>query len=102
LGAREERARSFRGWLSFASPSSPSSAADDTRAHRPPLLPPKVGAIVAAWERHVAGGLDENTLVLFLSDHGDALGDHFLWRKARTPRAMNGHVLRMSARYHDE
>ena len=27
-------------------------------------------------------GLAENTLVIFLSDHGDMLGDHHLWRKS--------------------
>ncbi|HUU53698.1 MAG TPA: arylsulfatase [Armatimonadota bacterium] len=26
-------------------------------------------------------GIDDNTLILFTSDHGDMLGDHHLWRK---------------------
>jgi arylsulfatase A-like enzyme len=38
----------------------------------------QIGLILGALERR--GWLD-NTLVLYLSDHGDMLGDHSLWRK---------------------
>jgi len=38
----------------------------------------QIGRILAALEAR--GGL-ENTLVMYLSDHGDMLGDHHLWRK---------------------
>jgi len=38
----------------------------------------QIGRILAALETR--GGL-ENTLVMYLSDHGDMLGDHHLWRK---------------------
>ncbi len=38
----------------------------------------QVGRILAALEKRQ---LLENTLIFFLSDHGDMLGDHHLWRK---------------------
>ncbi len=40
----------------------------------------QVGAILSSWRRHVDSELS-HTLVLFTADHGDALGDHLLWRK---------------------
>ena len=40
----------------------------------------QIGAILGSWRRHVDSELSR-TLVLFASDHGDALGDHLLWRK---------------------
>ena len=40
----------------------------------------QVGAILSSWRRHVDPELS-HTLVLFVADHGDALGDHLLWRK---------------------
>ena len=42
----------------------------------------QVGAILRAWRRHVDDTPAlSRTLVLFAADHGDALGDHLLWRK---------------------
>lgn len=38
----------------------------------------EIGKILAALEER---GLTEDTLVVFISDHGDMLGDHYLWRK---------------------
>jgi len=38
----------------------------------------QIGRIVAALKRK---GLYENALILFVSDHGDMLGDHHHWRK---------------------
>jgi arylsulfatase A-like enzyme len=42
------------------------------------LLDKEVGRVLAALARR---GLAENTLVIFLSDHGDSLGDHGLFVK---------------------
>lgn len=39
----------------------------------------QIGLIVAALEKR---GMLENTLIVFLSDHGEMVGDHHLWRKA--------------------
>lgn len=38
----------------------------------------QIGRILAALERK---NLIEETLIIFVSDHGDMLGDHHLWRK---------------------
>ena len=38
----------------------------------------QIGRILDALARN---GLDKNTLILFIADHGDMLGDHHLWRK---------------------
>ena len=38
----------------------------------------QVGRIIAALK---ARGLYDNSLILFVSDHGDMLGDHYHWRK---------------------
>lgn len=38
----------------------------------------QVGRILETLEKR---GILENTLILFTSDHGDNLGDHYLWRK---------------------
>ena len=38
----------------------------------------QVGRIVAALKER---GLYDNSIIVFLSDHGDMLGDHHLWRK---------------------
>lgn len=52
----------------------------------------QIGRILEALERR---GLADNTLILFVSDHGDMLGDHHHWRKcyayeasARVPMLM--------------
>ena len=37
-----------------------------------------VGVVLAALD---AAGMSSNTAILYTSDHGDALGDHNLWRK---------------------
>ncbi|MAG34966.1 MAG: hypothetical protein CL878_01750 [Dehalococcoidia bacterium] len=37
-----------------------------------------VGKIIAALEEH---GLAERTLIVFISDHGELLGDHYAWGK---------------------
>ena len=42
------------------------------------LVDHHVGRILDAHHRN---GLDENTLVLFTADHGEALGDHGMWGK---------------------
>ncbi len=42
------------------------------------MLDDQVGRVMAALR---ANNLDENTVVIFLSDHGEALGDHGLWGK---------------------
>ncbi len=38
----------------------------------------QIGRIRAALKKR---GMDDNTLIVFFSDHGDMLGDHHLWRK---------------------
>jgi len=38
----------------------------------------QIGRILAALKKRV---LYDNTLIIFLADHGDMLGDHHLWRK---------------------
>ncbi len=38
----------------------------------------QVGAIIAALKEK---GLYDNTLIVFVSDHGDMMGDHYHWRK---------------------
>ncbi|HUT45840.1 MAG TPA: arylsulfatase, partial [Sedimentisphaerales bacterium] len=38
----------------------------------------QIGRILAALKK---SGMDENTLIIMFSDHGDMLGDHHLWRK---------------------
>ena len=43
---------------------------------------------VDEWVGRIQGkldktGLNESTFMIFISDHGDALGDHHLWRKGR-------------------
>ncbi len=38
----------------------------------------QIGRIVAALKEK---GMYENTLIVFISDHGDMLGDHYHWRK---------------------
>ena len=42
------------------------------------LVDDQVGRVLAALEDR---GLAENTVVMFLADHGEALGDHGLWGK---------------------
>lgn len=42
------------------------------------FLDEQIGRILAELEKR---GLLENTLILFTADHGDMLGDHYLWRK---------------------
>ncbi len=42
------------------------------------LMDDKIGRVLDTLEEL---GLSENTFVLFVSDHGDLLGDHFLWSK---------------------
>jgi len=42
------------------------------------LLDQEIGRVLRALDEE---GLSENTLVVFLSDHGDMLGDHKLYRK---------------------
>ena len=42
------------------------------------FLDAQIGRLV---ENMVRGGLHDDTLVLFTSDHGEMLGDHHLWRK---------------------
>ena len=37
-----------------------------------------VGKIISALDEH---GLTERTLIVFISDHGDLLGDHYAWGK---------------------
>ncbi len=39
----------------------------------------QVGRIIQSLEKR---GLMENTFILMTSDHGDMLGDHYLWRKS--------------------
>jgi len=39
----------------------------------------QVGRIIEALDRR---GWLSNTIIVFLADHGDMLGDHFLWRKS--------------------
>jgi arylsulfatase A-like enzyme len=39
----------------------------------------QIGRVLEALERR---GFTKETLILFLSDHGDMLGDHHLWRKS--------------------
>ncbi|MCP4726682.1 MAG: arylsulfatase [bacterium] len=43
------------------------------------FLDEQIGRILSALDRK---GLYENTLILTISDHGDMLGDHHLWRKS--------------------
>ncbi len=38
----------------------------------------QIGRILTALKKR---GMDDNTLIVFFSDHGDMLGDHHLWRK---------------------
>ena len=42
------------------------------------MLDDQVGRVMGALE---SSGLSENTVVLFLADHGEALGDHGMWGK---------------------
>ena len=42
------------------------------------MLDDQVGRVMEALR---ANGLEENTVVLFVADHGEALGDHGLWGK---------------------
>ncbi len=39
----------------------------------------QIGRVLAALERR---GWWENTFIIFIADHGDMLGDHYLWRKS--------------------
>ena len=48
----------------------------------------QVGAVLATL---AAEGLDRNTWVLFVSDHGDGQGEHHLWRKTY-PYELSAHV----------
>jgi arylsulfatase len=47
----------------------------------------QVGRILEVLERR---GQLENTLILFVSDHGDMTGDHYLWRKSYAYEASAG------------
>ena len=38
----------------------------------------QIGRILAALQKR---GMYDNTLIIFFADHGDMLGDHYLWRK---------------------
>ncbi|MCP4141751.1 MAG: sulfatase-like hydrolase/transferase [Chloroflexi bacterium] len=42
------------------------------------MLDDQVGRVMGALR---ANGLEENTVVIFMSDHGEALGDHGMWGK---------------------
>jgi len=42
------------------------------------MLDDQVGRVMEALREN---GLEDNTVVIFLSDHGDALGDHGMWGK---------------------
>ncbi len=39
----------------------------------------QIGRVLSVLERR---GWLENTFILFISDHGDMLGDHYMWRKS--------------------
>jgi arylsulfatase A-like enzyme len=54
----------------------------------------QLGLVLASLN---ATGALESTFILFLSDHGDAQGDHFLWRKGY-PYEISAHVP-MAARW---
>ncbi len=52
-----------------------------TRAHyyaSVTFIDEQVGRVLDALKRN---GRYDNSLIIFLSDHGDMLGDHYLWRK---------------------
>jgi choline-sulfatase len=47
----------------------------------------QIGRVLEVLEKR---GLLENTLVIYLSDHGDMTGDHYLWRKSYAYEASAG------------
>lgn len=62
---------SFHGYRRYGPEDSPSRYAAGVRA-----ADRHIGTLLAALERR---GLDQNTVVVFLSDHGEMLGEHDAW-----------------------